>query len=163
MILYHHAAIQLANTFDRFYISHVFCLQNTKADVLTVLAATLALLADITYRLTIVTRHLFCPKYGLEVSEVHTTSPNFEPRNWRFSIIDYALHDILPNDPKEAVAVRQRSTRFYYDALVKTLYRRSYDGITSLPLHHNRTEQIFVEQKLLPWGHWAICHVRHSR
>jgi len=60
LILYHHAAIQLANTFDSFYISHVSRLQNTKADALDALTPTLALLADTSYRLTVATRHLFC-------------------------------------------------------------------------------------------------------
>jgi len=39
LIPYHHVAIQLANTFDGFYISHVSRLQNTKADALAALAA----------------------------------------------------------------------------------------------------------------------------
>ena len=101
LIPYHHAAIKLANSFDGFYISHVSHLQNTKVDILVELAATLALPADATYRLTVATHYLFCPKYGLKVSEVHTISTNLEPRNWRFLIIDYALHGILPDDPKE--------------------------------------------------------------
>jgi len=102
LILYHHAAIKLADSFDGFYISHSSRLLNTKEDALTVLAAILALPADTTYRLIVATCHLFCPKYGLEVSEVHTTST---PRDWRFSIIDYALYGILPDDPKEAASV----------------------------------------------------------
>jgi len=81
LIPYHHAAIQLANTFVGFFISHISCLKNTKTDALIVLAATLALPADTTYRLTVATRHLFCLKYGLDVSKVHTTSINFEPRD----------------------------------------------------------------------------------
>jgi len=129
LVPYHHATIKLANTFEGFYISHVSRFQNTKADALVELAATLALPTDTSYYLIVATRYLFCPKYGLEVSKVHTTSTNLEPRDWRFPIIDYALHDILPDDSKEAAAVQRRSTRFYYDALVKTLYRRSYDGI----------------------------------
>ena len=72
-----YAAIQLANTFESFYISHVSHLQNIKADTLVALAATLVLPADTSYHLTVATRHLFCPKYSLEVSEVHTTSINF--------------------------------------------------------------------------------------
>jgi len=52
------------------------------------LANTLALPADTRYYLTVATRHLFCPKYSLEVSEVYTTLTNFEPRDWRFPIID---------------------------------------------------------------------------
>jgi len=105
LIAYHHAAIHLANTFDGFYISHVYRLQNTIADALAVLAVTLALSADTAYCLTVATCHLFCTKYDLGVSEVHTISTNFEPRDWRFSIIDYALHDILPDCPREAVSV----------------------------------------------------------
>ena len=68
LIPYHHAVIQLANTFDGFYISHVSRLQNTKADALAALVATLALLADTSYRLTITTLYLFCQKCSLEVS-----------------------------------------------------------------------------------------------
>ena len=82
LIPYHHAVTKLANSFDGFYISHVSRLLNTKANALAALAATLALLADTTYRHTVATRHLFCPKYGLEVSEVHTILTNFEPRDW---------------------------------------------------------------------------------
>jgi len=99
LISYHHVAIQLANTFKGFYISHVSRLQNTKADALAVLAATLALPADTSYGLTVATHHLFYLKYDLEVSEVHTTLTNFEPRDWQFLIIDYALHDILAMIP----------------------------------------------------------------
>ena len=81
-IPYHPAAIKLAKSFYGFYISHISRLLNTKADALAALAATLALLADITYRPIVATHHLFCSKYGLEVSEVHTTSTNFKPRDW---------------------------------------------------------------------------------
>jgi len=95
----------LADSFDGFYISRVSRLQNTKADALAALAATLALPIDTSYHLTVTTHHLFCPKYDLEVSEVHTTSTNFEPRDWQFSIINYALHSILPDDPREAVSI----------------------------------------------------------
>jgi len=79
LIPYHHATIKLANSFDGFFISHVSHLLNTKIDALAALAATLALPADITYRLTVATCHLFCPKYSLEVCEVHITLTDFEP------------------------------------------------------------------------------------
>ena len=82
LIPYHHPAIKLADSFDGFYISNISRLMNTKVDALAALAATLALPMDTTYRLTVATHHLLCPKYGLEVSEVHTTSINFEPRDW---------------------------------------------------------------------------------
>jgi len=82
LIPYHCAVVQLANTFDGFYISHMSRLQNTKVGALTMLAATLALPADTSYRLTVATRHLYCSKFSLEVSEVHTISTHFEPRDW---------------------------------------------------------------------------------
>ena len=81
LIPYHYAAIKLADSFDGFYISHVSRLLNTKADALAALAAILALPADTTYRLSVVTHHLFYPKYGLEASEVHTILTNFDPRD----------------------------------------------------------------------------------
>jgi len=59
LIPYHHLAIKLANLFNGFYSNHVSHLLNKKADALAVLAATLALPADTTYRLTVTTRHLF--------------------------------------------------------------------------------------------------------
>ena len=82
LIPYHHAATRLANSFDGFYISHMSRLLNTKADALVTLDVTLALPADTIYHLTVATRHLFYLKYNLEVSEVHTTTTNFEPRDW---------------------------------------------------------------------------------
>jgi len=74
LVPYHHAVIEIANSFDGFYISHVSRFQNTKADALVALVATLALLIDIDYYLTVVTRRLVCPKHVLETNEVHVTS-----------------------------------------------------------------------------------------
>jgi len=129
LVPYYHAVIEMASSFDGFYIGHVARLQNTKADVLAALAATLALPTDATYHLIVAARRLFCPKYALETNKVHAILTGFEPRDWRFSIIDYALHDILSDDLKDAASIRRRSLRFYYDPVVKTLYRRSYDGV----------------------------------
>jgi len=70
LIPYHHVAIKLADSFDGSYISHVSRLQHTKVDALGVLAVTLALPAGITYHLVVATHHLFCPKHGLDISEV---------------------------------------------------------------------------------------------
>ena len=87
------------------------------------------------------TRHLICPKHVLKIKEVHITSTNFEPRDWRFFLIDYALHDILPDDPKEVASIRRRSLCFYYDSIVKTLYHRSYDGILLRYLSNSEAQE----------------------
>jgi len=60
LIPYHHTTIQLATTFESFYISHVSYLQNTKTNALAGLVATLALPANTSYHLTVAIRHLFC-------------------------------------------------------------------------------------------------------
>ena len=77
---YYHAAIKMANLFDGFYIGYVSRSQNTKADALAALEATLALSIDTTYHLTVATRHLVCPEHVLENKEVHVTSTDFKPR-----------------------------------------------------------------------------------
>jgi len=42
LVSYHHAVIKVANSFDGFYIGHVSRFQNTKADALATVEATLA-------------------------------------------------------------------------------------------------------------------------
>ena len=124
---------------------------NVKANALAVLAATLNLPADNNYHLMVATHHLFCLKYDLEVSEVHTISTDFKLRDWRFSIIDYVLHDILFDDPRDVVSVRRRSTRFYDDAVIKTLYRHSYGGILLRCLSSSEAQEVIKE------AHDGIC------
>ena len=129
LVPYYHTVIKMANLFDNFYIGHVFRSQNTKANVLAAVAATLALPIDTKYHLTVATRHLVCPKHMLKTKEVYNILTDLEPTVWRFPLIDYTLHGLLSDDPKEAASIRRRSLRFYYDPIVKTLYHRSYDGI----------------------------------
>ena len=111
------------------FTGHVFRSQNTKADALAALATTLALPVDTEYHLTVATRHLVCSKHMLRTKEVYNISTDLKPRDWRFSFIDYALHGLLPDNPKEAASIRRRSLCFYYDLTLKTLYRRSYDSV----------------------------------
>jgi len=92
----------------------------------------------------------------LETKEVHVTSMDFESRDWWFPLIDYALHDILPDDPKEAASVRRRSLRFYYDPIVKTFYRRSYDGILLHCLSNSEAQEVLKE------AHDGICGAHQS-
>ena len=141
----------MANSFDGFYIGHVSRSQNTKADTLAALAAMLALPIDITYHFTVATRHLVGPKHVLKTKEVHSISTDFKPRDWRFPLIDYALHGLLLDDPKEAASIRRRSLRFYYEPALKTLYRRSYDGVLLRCLSNSEAQEVLKE------AHDGIC------
>ena len=87
----------------------------------------------------------------LETNEVHATLIGFKPRDWRFPIVEYTLQDILPDDPKEVASIRRRSLRFYYDPIVKTLYRRSYDGILLRCLSNSEAQEVLKE------AHDGIC------
>ena len=43
------------------------------------------------------------------------------------------------------MVVGRRSTQFYYDALVKTLYRHSYDGILFRCLSNSEAQEVIKE------------------
>ena len=87
----------------------------------------------------IYSRDLYCCKFVLEdsrtprgdlqVKKVLEISTSLELRDWQFSYIDFILYAILPDEPKEAAAIRRKALRFYYNVIMQTLYRQSYDGI----------------------------------
>jgi len=82
---------------------------------------------------------LYCPRTAFEdhqkptgdceAKEALETSTGPELKDWRFPYIDYALYDILPDDPKEPAVIRRKALKFYYNAITRTLYRGSQDGI----------------------------------
>ena len=102
----------MAKLFDGFYIGHVSRSQNTRVDALPALATTLALPVDTKYHLTVATQHLVCSKHMLRTKEVYNISTDLEPRDWRFSLIDYALHGLLPDNPKEATSTGEGLSAF---------------------------------------------------
>jgi ribonuclease HI len=59
LIPHHEAAVQLADTFEGFYIDHVSRSKNTHADELAALAATLGQPAGTNQRITVASRQLF--------------------------------------------------------------------------------------------------------
>ena len=63
------------------------------------------------------------PTRDLQVKEALETSIGPELMDWRFSYIDYTLYDIFPDNPKEAAAIRRKASKFYYNAITRTLYR----------------------------------------
>ena len=108
-------------------------------DALASLAASLALLAGVVEKILIYSHDLYCPRVTFEdhqkptgdcqTKEAIETSAGPELRDWRFSYINYPLYGIMPDDPKEAAAIRRKAPKFYYKANTRTLYRRSHDGI----------------------------------
>jgi len=48
------------------------------------------------------------PKENLQVNEVLETSTSLEPKDWRFSFIDFILYDILLDDPKTVAAIKRK-------------------------------------------------------
>ena len=89
-----------------------------------------------TEKVLVASRDLYCPKFSLKevkdvtsIREILEIATGLESRDWRFPYIDYVLYDILPDDSKEVATVKRKSTQLYYNAISRTLYRRSYDGI----------------------------------
>jgi len=50
-----------------------------------------------------------------------------------------------PDDPKEAATIRKKAPQFYYNAIMRTLYRRSYDGILLQCLSHKEAHEAHKE------------------
>jgi len=145
----------MAEKFRSFYINHVPHQQYTHANSLASLAASLALLVRATKKVLIQSLDLYCPKFTLEdsgiprenlqVKEVLETSTDPEPRDLRFSFIGYVLYGILTDDPKKAVAIRRKTSKFYYNAITRTLYRRSHDGTLLRCLSHKEAQEALKE------------------
>jgi len=55
------------------------------------------------------------------------------------------LYGILPDDPKEAAAIKRKAPKFYYNTVTRTLYRRSHDGILLRYLSHKEAQEILKE------------------
>ena len=112
-------------------------------------------------RVLIYSHDLYCPKLFLEddpipaenlqVKEALGASVGPELWDYQFSYIDYALYGILPNDPKEAAVIRRKAPKFYYNAITRTLYHRSHDGILLRCLSHKEA------LKALKEAHNGIC------
>ena len=77
--------------------------------------------------------------------EALETSTGPELQDWRFPYMDYALYVILPDDPKEVVAIRRKALKFYYNAITRKLYRRSHDGILLRCLSQKEAREVLKE------------------
>ena len=85
------------------------------------------------------------PRRDLQVKEVLETSTDPELRNWWFSFIDFILYSILPDDPKDAAAIKRKTLWFYYNTITRTLYHWSYDGILLCGLSHKEAHEALRE------------------
>jgi len=110
------------------------------------LVASMALLAGVAEKVLAYIHDLYClklflgdepiPAGNLQVEKALGTSAGLELRDWQFQYIDYALYDIFPVDPKKAAAIRRKAPKFYYNAVTRTLYCRSHNGILLRCLSH---------------------------
>ena len=140
---------------------HVPCQQNTHADALASLTAFLALPVGAADKILVYGHDLYCPRFAVEdnqkptgdlqVKEALEILAGPELRGWRFSYIEYALYSILSDDPKEAAAIRRKAPIFYYNAITRTLYRRSHDEILLRFLSHKEAQEALKE------AHDGIC------
>ena len=52
---------------------------------------------------------------------------------------------ILHDDPKKAAVIRRKAPKLYYNAITRTLYRRSHDGIFLCCLSHKEAQEALKE------------------
>ena len=95
LVPYHRAMIKLAEKFEGFFIDHVPRRQNAHANALASLATSLALPAEMTEKVLVANRDLYCLGFSLEevktitdIMEILEISSGPEPRDWRFPYID---------------------------------------------------------------------------
>ena len=86
LIPYHKMAVEMAESFEGFFIEHIPRLQNTYADALAALAVSLAQPPGTEQFVTVRTHQLLVPIYDEDdkeedVQEVNSTQVEFEPRD----------------------------------------------------------------------------------
>ncbi|XP_020270775.1 uncharacterized protein LOC109845958 [Asparagus officinalis] len=136
LVPYHFTVLELAQKFEGFFIEYIPEAQNTYTDALASLATYLALPPKEETMIFVIGRDLYHPKIPLEHCSNETIVEiacailiELESRDWRFLYIDYVLYMILPDDAKEAAAIKRKALRFYYDTVSQTLYHKLHDGV----------------------------------
>ena len=130
LVTCYNITIHMAERFKNVFIDHVPRQQNAHADALASLAASLALPAGVVEKILVYGHDLYCPRIAFEdhqkpigdcqVKKALESSIGSEHRDWRFPYIDYVLYGILPDDTKEAAAIRRKAPKFYYNAITRT-------------------------------------------
>lgn len=129
--------------------------ENRQADALANLAAILAK-ANIEITSVFIFQKWVIPTWTVdEETEVYNISVlESEKGDWRQSIIDYLLHNKLPNDPLHKAEIRRRASRFIY--YKENLYRRSFDGVFLRCLSGEEASQALED------AHSGICGAHQS-
>ncbi|XP_020271941.1 uncharacterized protein LOC109847107 [Asparagus officinalis] len=158
LIPYYSAVLEQARKFEGFFIGYIPRAQNTYADALASLATSLALPPGAETIIPVTGRELYYSKLPTgdrsdeaTSEEACATTIEFEPRDWRFPYIDYVVYGNLPDDSKEAAAIKRKALRFYYDAVSQTLYRKSHDGVLLQCLSRKEAKEAIKE------AHDGIC------
>ncbi|XP_074301232.1 uncharacterized protein LOC141632598 [Silene latifolia] len=116
------------NQLDDIHVGHVPRSANKLADALANLAATLALGAEESMKVTVCNRWVVSSLEGEE--NVDTTNMicvyTADEDDWRQPIIDFLDHQKLPDDPRHKVEIRRCAPKFIH--YKGTLYRRSFSG-----------------------------------
>lgn len=111
----------------------------------------MALSPKIKQKVLVTSRTLYHPKEALVIKNdvkqilknktLYETSTSMELRDWWFPFVDFVLYDTFPKDPKEVTLIKRRVDQFYYNAIIKQLYRKSYDRIL-IPCLSQNEEQV---------------------
>lgn len=123
--------IKLADAFDEFYIHHVTQYENVYPDALE--------------------SHELLRTKTLEADEVHTLVMDFEPRDWCFIFVNFALYGTLPNNPKEVTKIKKEMEKFHNNIELHTLYYKAPDGVLLCCLSQRK------EQAVLKKTHGRTC------
>lgn len=150
LVPYHQATIPWAEKFTGFYIDFISRKDNTHAEAVASLVATLALSPKLKQKVLVTSRTLYHPKEALVIKNdvkqilknktLYETSTSMELRDWWFPFVDFVLYDTFPKDPKEVTLIKRRVDQFYYNAIIKQLYRKSYDRILIPCLSQNEAQ-----------------------
>lgn len=84
------------------------------------------------------------PEGKLGVNEMHNSRTDFEPWDWCFPHINYALYGIFLKDQKEA-SMWRKAYHFYYKSAKQTLCQKLYDGVLLQCLSSKEAQEVLKE------------------
>ena len=157
MVRYHNTTIVMAEKFESFYIDHISRQQNAHADALASLATSLALSVGATERILVYSCDLYCYKFGLEDSKTPRRDLQVKEildfdKSRTYGLViplhDFVLYGILPDDPKEAAAIKRKAPRLYYNEIMQTCIidrmTKSYSKAFHIKRHRGHSKKLMM-------------------